>query len=771
MPKTVSWTIRWRQSQLEVLVASLLFASVTLFFSWRLGSLDAYLYKASDSPVSDLTITFWSNITYIQQTLSDHGELPLWRTLIFSGSPFDVDPQSGLWYPPNIIFLFLPAVVGFNLLFGLHAVAAGLGMWTWSRATGTSTWGALLAAMAYTFAPKAYAHLGTGHAGLFYAAAYVPWVLWSTYRIGRGSWNFAGVLGLSLGLQLIAHPQLAFYTGLVAGCYGLSACLAHSRKSIRRAKPVSAGLLLGALLTISIAAVQLFPLLSFAPLSARASLDFSGSSISSLPWRYIWGLIIADQGGFMDYMLYVGLPVLALALLALNRRQARFWWLFVILALIFSLGANTPLYGIVLRFLPALNWLRAPARIWFVASAVLALLAGWGLDHVMAETNARIRRMAKILAVALGGFGLAFLLGSILIAGRPAANLAAFGIVAPATGLLLVGLAQSKVRGSFLVVSLFVVILADLWVVDATLVKGIPPGKVFSDSGLGVFLAKKNEQDIFRVYSPSYSLPRHIAAQYGLETADGVDPLFLEDYDRFMEMASGIRRRHYGVTIPAMEGQGTPASVNSEAIPDPKLLGLLNVLYVAAEFPITSDALREIARFGPTYLYENQYFLPRAFVLGDVEPVLSFEAALDWLGQTEFTKRAVVENGLNLNSGDVKADIHWLEKSPNRIKLYVHLDKPGLLVLSQGWYPGWRADVNGQSQEIYRVNGILSGIYLDSGESTIILKYQPPLLVFCLLLSFSGVFVSFGIASRRFIRGIKSILFLVLALPNALYIR
>ena len=47
----------------------------------------------------------------------------------------------GLWYLPNVVFLLLPAAVGFNLLFVLHVVAAGLGMWAWSRATGTSAGG------------------------------------------------------------------------------------------------------------------------------------------------------------------------------------------------------------------------------------------------------------------------------------------------------------------------------------------------------------------------------------------------------------------------------------------------------------------------------------------------------------------------------------------------------------------------------------------------------------------------------------------------------
>jgi len=367
------------------LLATAVLCVVTLaFFAWRLdGAPAAFLYRPG-SEVSALTVTFWPNIHYLQETWRAHRQMPLWRTLIFSGSPFDADPQSGLWYLPNVVFLLLPAAVGFNLLFALHVVAAGLGMWVWSRATGTSAGGALLAALAYAFTPKVFAHLGFGHVGLVYAAAYVPWALWAAYRVGRGSWRHAGALGLALGWQFIAHPQLAFYTGVVAGIYGLAvACdRQHATRNvqfaIRNSQFAILRLLLGAMLALAVAAVQLLPLLRFASLSARAAMGFSESAVSSLPLHYLWGLLLADHRGFMDYVLYVGVPVLALAVLALPRRQARFWWAFVCVALVYALGTNTPVYGWAFRLLPALAWLRAPSRLWFVAAAALALLAGWG---------------------------------------------------------------------------------------------------------------------------------------------------------------------------------------------------------------------------------------------------------------------------------------------------------------------------------------------------------------------------------------------------------
>ncbi|MFQ6099684.1 MAG: YfhO family protein [Anaerolineae bacterium] len=721
--------------------AVLLLCLVTLvFFAWRLGGDPAAFLYRPGAEVSDLTVTFWPNIAYIRQTLWAYGELPLWRTLIFGGSPFDADPQSGLWYPLDLVFLLLPAEIGFNLLFVSHVVWAGLGMWAWARATGTSAGGALLAALAYAFTPKIFAHLGFGHVGLVYAAAYVPWALGAAYRLGRGSWGHAGALGLMLGTQFIAHPQLAFYTGLAAGIYGLATAFS-TRHATRFTLHVSrfAWLLLAGLLALAVAAVQLLPLLRIAPLSGRAAMGFSESAVSSLPLRYLWGLPLADHRGFMDYVLYVGVPVLALALLALPRRQAWFWWGFVLAALIYALGTNTPLYGWVFRLLPALAWLRAPSRVWFVAAAALAALAGWGADRLLQGLSARGRRGLGLVAVALGMLPLALLLGYATFFGKPPANLLAFGVVAPITAALCVVAAARRLPCWGAVAALAAVLLTDVWVVDATLVEGRSAEAVFAESGIGAYLAQRADEGPFRIYSPSYSLPRHIAARYGLETADGVDPLYLEEYAAFMELASGVRRVEYGETVPAMEGDGPVATVNRDALPRPELLGLLNVRYVAAEFPIVVEGLRQVARFGSTVLYENERVLPRAFVVGQVVPVKDFSAALAWVQVHDVERTVVVENGEPLASGEAQADVVWVRRSPNRLVLDVTLDRPGFLALSQVWYPGWRAEVDGKSTTLWRAGGILSGVYLEAGSHAVVLAYRPPTLGWGLALSALGV--------------------------------
>jgi hypothetical protein len=61
----------------------------------------------------------------------------------------------------------------------------------------------------------------------------------------------------------------------------------------------------------------------------------------------------------------------------------------------------------------------------------------------------------------------------------------------------------------------------------------------------------------------------------------------------------------------------------------------------------------------------------------------------------------------------------------NRLELTVRAQSRGLLVLSEIFYPGWRADVNGKPTRIYEVDGALRGVVVPRGESRIVMRYSP----------------------------------------------
>jgi len=68
-----------------------------------------------------------------------------------------------------------------------------------------------------------------------------------------------------------------------------------------------------------------------------------------------------------------------------------------------------------------------------------------------------------------------------------------------------------------------------------------------------------------------------------------------------------------------------------------------------------------------------------------------------------------------------------------------------LLVLSEMAYPGWRARVDGQAAEWYRVNYILCGVPLKAGKHRVEFIYQPNIIKIGAVVSITTALGLFGL--------------------------
>jgi uncharacterized membrane protein YfhO len=65
------------------------------------------------------------------------------------------------------------------------------------------------------------------------------------------------------------------------------------------------------------------------------------------------------------------------------------------------------------------------------------------------------------------------------------------------------------------------------------------------------------------------------------------------------------------------------------------------------------------------------------------------------------------------------------EYSPERIVIEVNASSAGFLILTDAWYPGWRAAVNGAETPIYRADVMFRAVSVPAGESTVVFTYYP----------------------------------------------
>ena len=261
---------------------------------------------------------------------------------------------------------------------------------------------------------------------------------------------------------------------------------------------------------------------------------------------------------------------------------------------------------------------------------------------------------------------------------------------------------------------------------------------------------------IASVYSPSYSIPQHVGQLFQLQQADGINPLQLQRYVTFMQQASGVGAWSYAVTLPAFIGAQTDEAIRTalkDIQPNAALLGLLNVNYIAAVFPITHSDLIERAVFSTTQVYENARVLPRAFLVNKIDVAASPDEASAWLTAHDVSTAAVVE-GLPL-------PIEW-PVSPGKVNLYDqsadHIEMratgPGWLVLSEVIAPDWVARIDGEAVDVFPTDLTLRGVYVPWGDHTVTFDYQPRRVYAGVIISvLSVIAVGAAMLVKRFGKG------------------
>ena len=725
------------------IVAATLFALALLFFFPLVLDPSGFIFHPN-SHFSDLTITHWPNALFIRRAIFRHGQIPLWRPLILSGEPFAANPLSGLWYPPNLLLLVLPLTPAFNLLFVFHMAWAGTGGYRLARRLGASRVGALLAALTLMWAPKSIAHLAAGHVGLYSAWSWLPWLFWALHRLmSRQRWRAVALAALTYAALVLADLRLGFYAGLAVAGYWLWGVL---RQADQRGRGRSLLLALVAVtLAVALIAVQFLPLAAVAGRLNRSGLSLEETASPSVPWRYLIGLLVPDRGGAHEWMTYVGVVALLLAAVGAAKWRDGGWWLgLAILAGLYALGTRTPLYRLLYRLLPPLRWLRGPARSWFLLNFAVAVLAARGVTVL--ERSMRRCPCVDRVAVALVGMVLGAV-AAVATLDLPT-NVAVAILLWPLAGLIVVLRVGGRLSPSWFAALLLLVAWGDLWSMGTSLYEVRPAEQVLAQ-GQATAQWMAAQPSHLRTYSPSYSLPQHTAAFYEIQMADGVDPFQLAAYAVFMARATGVDVSGYSETVPAFpqETVGPLLMAHRDVAPDLGLLGLLNVRYVLAAYPMPMDGLELVDQFEGVYVYRNRETFPRAFVVGRVASVADLSEALDWLARHDPSQSAVIIDGLERagTPGMRPADV--VAHTPNRIRLAA--TGPGLLVLSEVYDPDWRAAVDGRPAPIEQVDGVLRGVYLDEGSHAVEFTYRPKGLIMGGVLTATGLAISLGLVVWR----------------------
>ncbi len=128
--------------------------------------------------------------------------------------------------------------------------------------------------------------------------------------------------------------------------------------------------------------------------------------------------------------------------------------------------------------------------------------------------------------------------------------------------------------------------------------------------------------------------------------------------------------------------------------------------------------------------------MPRAYVVGGPWMPAAEQNGFDAItnGDFDFREAAMVERSgpwakefSDLKPGRVGQKVARIEYGADANSLTIDLwsEREALLVVTDAWYPGWRATVNGRAAPIAEVNDFQRGIRVPAGNSVIVMRYQP----------------------------------------------
>jgi len=127
----------------------------------------------------------------------------------------------------------------------------------------------------------------------------------------------------------------------------------------------------------------------------------------------------------------------------------------------------------------------------------------------------------------------------------------------------------------------------------------------------------------------------------------------------------------------------------------------------------------------------NDQALPRAFISYNVASYKSPGELYQALESNDanISKTVLIQDydGPALSSDQTIDGANITKYKPDHISISVNAKHDGLLVLTDNFYPGWKAFVDNAEKEIIPVYGSLRGVFIDAGEHEITFQYRPVL--------------------------------------------
>lgn len=704
---------------------------ITILFHWKLVLTNQYTWlEAGD--IGSLIMPWFQ----FQAGEWHQWRFPMWDPNSWAGQPLFGQAQPGAAYPINWLLFWIPLDHGWlrqdvlHWFYVLVHYLAGLTSYALCRELGRSRLASVLGGIVYSLAGYvAY----TDWPQMLHGAVWAPLVFLFLFRAERGPRPIANAVlsGFFLGVTWLAgHHQMQIFLSLAAAAMWVWV-------SVRNRK-----LMMCAALSMAVAVLtsgfQTLPAAEYGRLAVRwVGADEPQGLGETVPYpvheQYalkpisLIGIFVAgvEHG---PYDAYVGVVALTFGVLGATLwwREKRVRWLATIAlcGIVFALGGNSVFHGMLYALAPLVEKARVPEAATLLFAVGLAPLAAFGLDGIRGDGSS----VGSLTVAALGGFG------------------AVLGF-----GALFLYAARMPFDERWIITALCAILAAGLLTAWRA---GAISGRAGSAAAMGLVLFELGN-----------------VTDYNLATADRKTHPYLYQLADHFDLASYVRGQgeparivYDGKAIPYNIGDwygieafnayaaSVPASLWRHQVFTPRVQDILGIRYYFGLTPQRAD-LREVfqGRSGMK-IFENPKAFPRAWAVHGAVDAADWQQARAMLADPAFdARRRVFLIGGSAPKMDVcDGDEVWMpHHQPNYVAIRADMQCRGMLILTDNWFPGWSATVDGRPARIEKAYGAFRGVVVEAGDHTIEMKYRPWSVFVGAAMTAAGALMTLLAASRN----------------------
>ena len=460
---------------------------------------------------------------------------------------------------------------------------------------------------------------------------------------------------------------------------------------------------------------------------------------------------------------YIGLTPICFSILFFLSKDRRriFFASIMLISLILAFGGNTPIYKVLYK-LPPFNAIRYPVKFLFLLFFSLSATTAIGLERMRGYFESKDKKIRySIQTFFYAGFVFALLWGYCNVfsadverffmkhAVKPPLyneiwfnvhnikRFLLFSFLFCSTSLLYLRIERKNLKNIILSTILFICI-SDLFLANYGFFSSIQWKWFIAREGLvkelpnaeeteRYFVTVKTEREFQDVVLGKNSMSAPYASMYGLYTVGGSEVMRVESQDTFLRMFSCFKN-----------------IVDAE-----RLLNIGGIKNVIISYEIKSKDFRLIKKekLGDkdAYLYEYMKYPGRFLFFNNVRAMNNTnEARAEMIDGKDFDFRReiiIVDKSVRNLRGErqVNGSTVMVSYEPNKAILNCETDQDAFLYVSDTYYPGWRAYVDGKETKIYRANLAFRAVEVPKGKHTVVFKYVPMSFYIGLCLTIFGI--------------------------------